>query len=163
MMRAVMKNVLGGVLLVGILVGVAVLYKWSFPTSVPRGDVTLSTDEQGSTPPPSVGPDIVPSTTTTPPFATLNTPYELEGVTVVLTEIIEDSRCPSDVTCIQAGTVRVRGLLSDSEGSSERAFVLGEATTFRDRSIVLREVLPPAISTTSIEAGEYQFYFVASK
>lgn len=102
---------------------------------------------------------VVSEATTTLEFAVLGTPYQLGENTIVLTEIIEDSRCPSDVTCIQAGTVRVRGLLSTAEESFERTFTLGEPVTIAGQLIVLSDVLPRSLSTVNITQEEYEFYF----
>lgn len=48
------------------------------------------------------------------------------GVKIVPLAILEDSRCPADVVCIQAGTVRVRALVVYAGGESEQMFVLGQ-------------------------------------
>ncbi len=74
-------------------------------------------------------------------------------------ELIEDSRCPTDVNCIQAGTVRVRASLIGTAGEEERTFVLGKPQNVFGQEIILESVLPIKISTKSSRNNDYQFTF----
>lgn len=85
------------------------------------------------------------------------------GVTIKLLAVLEDSRCPSDVVCIQAGTVRVRTLLSSGLGEGEQIFKLGQVITTEAEEVELVSVLPNPVSTETIESGEYVFQFKVSK
>src|SRR5262245_47041413 len=49
---------------------------------------------------------------------------EAFDITLVPTEVREDSRCPVDVTCIQAGTVRLLVTITDSFGEHQEIVTL---------------------------------------
>lgn len=85
------------------------------------------------------------------------------GIKIIPTEIIEDSRCPTDVECIQAGTVRIKALLSSGLGESNQEFELGYPITTEAESIVLLEVIPEASVGKEIFPEEYTFVFKISK
>lgn len=75
------------------------------------------------------------------------------NLSLTITEVIEDSRCPKDVTCIQAGTVRVRAVLS----GADVVLPLGKAVTVSGHTITLTSAIPEKISTQTIAGGEYRF------
>lgn len=81
------------------------------------------------------------------------------GITLSLTELIEDSRCPSDVICIQAGTVRVRAV----SGSNAATLELGKKTVFAGHTFSLDAVTPSRVSTAQTAAGEYRFTLTVSR
>ncbi len=87
------------------------------------------------------------------------------GLDVKITplSIVEDSRCPSNVQCIQAGTVKVKALLVSGMGTSTEIFELGKPITTESETITLIEVTPVKISTSSIILSQYQFTFRVSK
>lgn len=81
------------------------------------------------------------------------------GSTFSLTNIVEDSRCPKDVTCIQAGTVRVRAV----SGGNTTTLELGKKTVFAGHTISLDAVTPSRVSTAQTGAGEYRFTLTVSR
>ncbi len=83
----------------------------------------------------------------------------VRGVSINPTSVEEDSRCPIDVTCIQAGTVRVTTTMKSSEGVSEQVLTLGETMTMENVEVTLVQVDPTPHSDTSINNGEYAFTF----
>lgn len=86
------------------------------------------------------------------------------GVNIMPIEVVEDSRCPSDVNCIQAGTVRLEALVSDSLGEATKIFTLGQATTTASYEITLSRVSPERVSAATVPADdEYVFYFDIKK
>lgn len=85
------------------------------------------------------------------------------SVSVTPLEILEDSRCPSDVVCIQAGTVRLKALLSSGLGSGEQIFILNQPITTEAEEVTLVEVLPTPISTEEREPSSYEFHFKIEK
>lgn len=86
------------------------------------------------------------------------------GVKVVPLEVLEDSRCPIDAQCIQAGTVRIRALLTSGLGTAEQIFELGQAITTEAEAVTLIDVSPQPNSTEpAIGPGEYRFTFVIEK
>lgn len=50
-------------------------------------------------------------------------------------EIVDDSRCPEDVTCIWAGTMKVRVLISSGLGVSESVLELGRSITTESEEV----------------------------
>lgn len=85
------------------------------------------------------------------------------GVTVTPIEILEDSRCPIDVQCIQAGTVRVRGTLESGLGTANQEFELNKTITTESEEVTLMRVDPFAESTKEIQEGDYVFVFKIEK
>ncbi len=71
--------------------------------------------------------------------------------------IEEDSRCPSDVQCIQAGTVRVQIEMVSAAGTSTGILKLDEVFTTKTESITLIGVEPGKISTATTSLEAYRF------
>lgn len=73
--------------------------------------------------------------------------------------VLGDSRCPQDVQCIQAGTVRV--ILETSLGVevSTTTIALGQTITAHTDSITFTDAFPYPVSQTSIPLHEYLFTF----
>jgi hypothetical protein len=81
------------------------------------------------------------------------------GVRIVPKEVLEDSRCPEDVQCIQAGVVRVRALFETEAGVGEQVFVLGTAVATSSHIVTLTRVSPSPRAGFVIEPSEYRFFF----
>ncbi|MBC7836206.1 hypothetical protein H7X87_00295 [Acetobacteraceae bacterium] len=78
-------------------------------------------------------------------------------------EVLEDSRCPIDVQCIQAGTVRLRAQMVDGMGTGTEIFTLGQTITGEVASITLLEVKPARESGSPVTNSQYQFVFEVTK
>lgn len=91
----------------------------------------------------------------------LNESVSALGVSMTPLSVEEDSRCPSDVTCIQAGQVRLNVMTVDGMGTSTTMITLGatEPITTETVSIWLTDVLPVKVSTNPTEDTEYRFTF----
>jgi len=85
------------------------------------------------------------------------------GVTVMPHTLLEDSRCPPNVNCIQAGTVRIRAELSSGLGTGTQVFVLGQPITTEAERVTLVAVSPQAEAGKSIEQSAYVFTFLVEK
>jgi hypothetical protein len=162
-----MKNTLYFTFLVALLILAAFLYDRSLQTKEP---VTEAITESPFVVVPVPDNDwletVIEEDSTTSPtlkFATLNIPYEISDLTIILSQIIEDSRCPSDVTCIQAGTVRVRGLVTKAGESIERTFVQSEPQGVFGTTLTLVDVMPRSLSTVTVPKGSYEFYFTVGE
>lgn len=81
------------------------------------------------------------------------------GETITPVKVLEDSRCPSDVQCIWAGTVRVDGTAQGGMGLGQLTFELGKMNTTEVNSITLVDVKPYPKSTTTIADEDYVFTF----
>jgi len=84
-------------------------------------------------------------------------------VRIVPTEILEDSRCPEDVTCVWAGTVKIRALLTSGLGTANQVFELGQPITTEAEIVTLVAVEPGALSEPAIPQSAYRFIFEISK
>jgi hypothetical protein len=87
-----------------------------------------------------------------------------------LLEVLEDSRCPVDVQCIQAGTVRVKTSVTRNASGNQYTteFKLGQvlsvASTEREiGTLLLTEVQPIKKSTVQINSSDYIFTFKMEK
>lgn len=86
------------------------------------------------------------------------------GVTVIPTELLEDSRCPIDVQCIQAGTVRIKATLVSGMGTSTgQIFELMKPVTTEAEEITLMQVAPTPVSTEERDRADYMFQFEIKK
>ena len=85
------------------------------------------------------------------------------GVKVAPLEVVEDSRCPIDVQCIQAGTVRVRTLLISGLGQSEVIFKLDTPVSTEAEEVTLVKVTPERVAGKNIVPGQYRFEFKVKK
>lgn len=93
----------------------------------------------------------------------LNEEKTVLGVSLTPLEVLEDSRCPVDVTCIQAGTVRLRALLKSGLGEAGQIFTMGEVVTTEAEEFSLVFVEPLARSTEQINPEDYVFRFQIEK
>lgn len=81
------------------------------------------------------------------------------GIRLAPLSIIEDSRCPTDVACIQAGTVRLSATYTDNAGTLSSVFPLGERISEEAAYVTLVRVTPEKVFTTPFESSEYRFTF----
>lgn len=84
-------------------------------------------------------------------------------VKVTPLEVIEDSRCPQDVQCIQAGTVKVRTQLVSGLGTATEVFTLNTPITTEAETITLVSVQPVKESKKTIGLNDYVFTFKVTK
>lgn len=80
------------------------------------------------------------------------------GWTITPTALVEDSRCPVDVQCIQAGTVRVNVRVGSS--TSESIVGLTTPVTIEGGQITLVKVTPDKNSKNPTKPAEYRFSFL---
>lgn len=83
------------------------------------------------------------------------------GTTITPTEVVEDSRCPMDVMCIQAGSARIRVETVDGMGTSTAVLTLGdtEPLTTETAAISLTEVLPYPKASDPADPSDYRVTF----
>ncbi|MFA6315566.1 MAG: hypothetical protein WC648_04340 [Candidatus Paceibacterota bacterium] len=87
----------------------------------------------------------------------LKKPIIVASTTIRVVMVEEDSRCPSDVQCIQAGQVVVGLAISSPSGDSSMLIKEKQTITTETLSITLDEVSPYPISTKKIADSEYRF------
>lgn len=97
----------------------------------------------------------------------LNETVRILGTKINPTQIVEDSRCPKDVQCIQAGTVHVGAVVTPRGGAENDAapvlFELGVPMTVGLDQITLIEVSPTPAAGSSIAPTDYVFTFTVVK
>lgn len=78
-------------------------------------------------------------------------------------KVLEDSRCPIDVTCIQAGTVRLQAKLVSGLGTATQEFKLGQVITTEAEEVTLIAVSPSPKAGVKIAESDYMFTFTVTK
>lgn len=86
-----------------------------------------------------------------------------DGFSVTPASVIEDSRCPTGVMCIQAGTVRVDLTLSGAGSTQHQTIGLGKTVTVNGRTITFSAVTPAKHLEVEIPAGDYRFTLTVAK
>lgn len=107
----------------------------------------------------------IPSGTAVTKDIKLSETQSVAGASVNPVEVVEDSRCPEGVQCIQAGTVRVRALVTARGDSAPQdvMFELGVPMTVGKDQITLVGVKPSTRAGAQITAGDYVFTFTVVK
>lgn len=80
------------------------------------------------------------------------------GWTITPTSLVQDSRCPVDVQCIQAGTVEVNVRIGSS--SVEKTITLVTPEEIEGGQITLVQVTPDKNSKFPTKQQEYRFSFL---
>jgi hypothetical protein len=87
------------------------------------------------------------------------------GLSVSITprEIVSDSRCPSDVVCVWAGTVSVRAVVATEVAHGEHVFTINDPIAFGDFTVTLTGVMPYPKSNETIPNSAYRLTFEIKK
>jgi hypothetical protein len=88
---------------------------------------------------------------------------ETLDVSITPRELLEDSRCPADVQCIQAGTVRIMATISSGLGTGEQELELGQTITTEAELVTLTDVIPMTEADQEVADSEYMFEFTIEK
>ncbi len=84
---------------------------------------------------------------------------ELGNVILTPLEIVEDSRCPANVRCIQAGTVRLKVRLQEHRKSWEAIIALEQPARLEGEWLHLVGVCPAQIVPQVLPQRDYRFTF----
>ena len=84
---------------------------------------------------------------------------ESNGLAATPIALVEDSRCPQDVQCIQAGTVKVSVKFEYGALSRTQTFALNEPVTIAGITGTLIDVSPEKESGTALTGSDYIFTF----
>lgn len=85
----------------------------------------------------------------------------INGTTIGVLDLVEDSRCPIDVQCIQAGTVRVRTSIDSYDLAF--TFTLGQPQVVENTTITLVSVIPAEKYARAIyQPDDYRFTFTVA-
>ena len=92
--------------------------------------------------------------------STLGEMVELGSVRITPLGIVQDSRCPKDVQCIQQGTVELKTKIESTwAGDIEKVFRLSRIYLTQGECLQLAQVEPEASVGVPISPDEYRFHF----
>lgn len=91
--------------------------------------------------------------------AALNERILKNTVHITPLSVVGDSRCPTDVQCIQAGTVRISVKLEGDGETRTETMTLGSPVSFGSKHVTLMSLVPAKNSKTTINARDYRFTF----
>lgn len=100
------------------------------------------------------------ATTTT---AVLREKVLIDRVFITPLEILEDSRCPTDVNCIQAGTVKIRAQLEYGGVAHIEDLTPLTKVPIAKRFVILTKVTPAPTSKVKISPSDYRFEFTVGR
>ena len=152
-----------GIVVVGIM-GFAIYTNTYSSTS----ETATSTQEQTHTPEP-VATSSIPVAPSYHTGDTMTVTAHIGQSVTVLGEkltpirVVDDSRCPTDVQCIWAGTVHVSLGIVGGSGDSDMIIELGKSVTTELNSIEFTAVSPSKNSKQEITAGDYAFTFKVTR
>ncbi|MES2135090.1 MAG: hypothetical protein V4449_02530 [Patescibacteria group bacterium] len=86
-----------------------------------------------------------------------------EDMSIRPISIEEESRCPTGVQCIQAGTVRVKVEVTSAMGTSTNVMTLGKSVTTEAETITFSSATPHPARDVSILPSEYRLTFNVMK
>ena len=81
----------------------------------------------------------------------------LAAIEVTPIAVVEDSRCPIGVQCIQAGTVRILARVTQNGGTRDMTLSLGEPLAVDSGRLTLVRVCPYPVYRSPIEPNDYRF------
>ncbi len=108
-------------------------------------------------------PVAVPETATTTLVLMVGETGGVFDSSITIDKVVGDSRCASDVQCIQAGTVELAATITGANGTSTLPLTLGIVSTTEHLQITLTDVVPAPLSTTAIDASQYRFTLQVEK
>ncbi len=127
------------------------------------GAIYFAHRSEGVVPPTTLPPQPVVVTPTVLPYGAttlaLGQTATFADITITPKALIEDSRCPMGVYCIQAGTVRIQTEVVSVSSSSVQTLTLGKSITLSGITITLAEVTPPKAQQTQIANSDYRLVF----
>jgi hypothetical protein len=89
-----------------------------------------------------------------------------QGIVIEFTDVLDDSRCPSDVECIWEGTVTL-ALKIYVQGSNLGEYILNSSNlhkaSFLGYYVKLKVLNPYPISTETIQMSEYSGTFIVGE
>ena len=83
--------------------------------------------------------------------------YQQQGLAVEFVRVLEDSRCPTDTTCVWAGEVKVQlATRLDTAEPVQHEIKAGEYATVGAFRVVIVNVQPVRVSTRQIPQEDYR-------
>lgn len=170
--------ILGLVIIIGLGL---LLTHGSSPTLIPIGSVatstttstasTTQTSSSSTSTPVSTGTKGTTTHTPTPnayyPYGTLTLALNQaavfkDGMSMRPTAVLEDSRCPMGVFCIQAGTTKISLVVRSGDSARTETIQLGRSIIVGNDTITFDGVTPPRSHTGTIAPSDYRFTFTVT-
>ncbi len=85
------------------------------------------------------------------------------GISITPLEVTDDSRCPQNVQCIWAGTVKLKATLESGMGTAPVTFELGFPISSEAEFVTLVSVTPAPVAGQEKDPSAYRFTFEISK
>jgi hypothetical protein len=83
----------------------------------------------------------------------------INGVNITFNKVVEDSRCPSDVQCIQAGRLVANVTLKSDTDTETFNMILGTSKAFDSYTVRFVDALPAPVSTVPQASRNYRLVF----
>ncbi len=83
----------------------------------------------------------------------------INGLSVTLEEIVQESRCPVDAECIESGATTLRVTLENSETTTTNIASDEVPYTFGGYEIAITDIKPPLLSDREIDQTDYSIVF----
>jgi len=93
----------------------------------------------------------------------LNETMVINSVQIAPIEVLEDSRCPLGVVCIEVGTVKISAILSSGSLLQNATLKLGESISFSQMKVSFDGVTPIKSMKDIIKPEDYVFEFSITK
>ncbi|CAN5152190.1 hypothetical protein BH11PAT3_BH11PAT3_0690 [soil metagenome] len=131
----------------------------------PTASSTLPNDTNGysTTPNPTLPSDSTPTISYGKVTLRLGQTAQFKDLSIKVVSVVEDSRCPVDVQCIQAGTVRISLQIVRTSGTSTQTVSLGKFVTTQSEKILFESVTPEKKERITILRTDYRFTLNVSK
>ena len=105
----------------------------------------------------------VPPPANSGPTAGLGQVATVSGLRIRPIEVVEDSRCPSQVQCVQAGRLIVRARMNGDGWTQVRDFELGVFQAVDRYRVTLISAEPPRAAPGPIDPSTYRFTFAVAQ
>jgi hypothetical protein len=91
-------------------------------------------------------------------------PVKGTDLQVTFVGVVEDSRCPTDVSCVWAGEVKIKlSMRLGSQPAVEREALEGRTTLMEPYRLTVTRVLPEPVSTQKLQPSDYRINLIVVK
>lgn len=87
----------------------------------------------------------------------------INGLSVTLEEVVQESRCPVDAECIEGGAITTRVTLANGEKTTTNIASDGVPDTFGGYEIAITDIKPPLLSGKEVPQSDYRITFEVTR